>query len=101
MKTKTKKLSPAMERLVGAMSNQAIWGNRRAIGMKEKAEVQKSINECEANLNRLNGEIMGTVNGIIDSNPKANADEILEEAGLIVDANQKAKQDNQPKLPVK
>lgn len=98
-KVTPKKLSPAMERLVGSMSNQAIWGNRRNSSMKQMEEVRKGIAECEANLNRLNGEIIATVNGIIDSNQKMSADDILKEAGSIVDANAKAKQ--QPPMPKK
>lgn len=99
-KVTPKKLSLAMERLVGSLSNQSIWGARRVNSLKQQSEIQQHITECEANLNRLNGEIMGTVNGIIDSNPKLNADDILKEASEIVNANQIANQ-KQPPMPNK
>ena len=100
-KATPKKLSPAMERLVGSMGNQAIWGSRRNNSLQMQAEAGKHISECEAHLNRLNGEIMATVNGIIDSNPKLKSEDILKEAGEIVDANEKAKQKNPLNPPKK
>lgn len=91
-KTKPKKLSKAMERLVGSLSNQAIWGSRRANAVKAKTDVENQIRDMESNLDRLQGEITGTINGMLDNDPKADGGKILEEAQAIVNENIKAKQ---------
>ena len=91
-----KKLSPAMERLVGSISNQGIWGGRRDEVVKGIEELEKRKTEAESHMNRLQGEVTATINGIMDSDKNLKGEDILAEAQGIIRANAEAKQ---PKLP--
>ena len=94
-----KKLSPAMERLVGAISNQGIWDNRRAEVVKNLDTLETKKTETEAHLNRLQGEITATINGILDNDKNLKGEDVLKEAQAVVRANAEAKRKKQPRLP--
>ena len=89
-----------MQRLVSALTNQGIWGERNQQVNKEIDNLIKKRDETDANLNRLQGEIEGTINGILDSNPKTKGDAVLKEAQTIVmenvKKNRKTKKPPQP-----
>jgi len=95
--TKTTKLSPAMERLVGILTNQMIWGGREQKVMGDQDMLVKQLKEVQANLYRLQGEATATVNGIMDNDNKLKMEKVFQEAQAIVDKNMADKR--QPQIP--
>lgn len=95
---KTKKLSPAMERLVGDLGNQAIVGAQLNRLNKDKIDIQKTIENYGARMNMLQGAISSTINAIQDVDKNRSSDDIMQEAQIIVDKNmaEKRKQNIPP-----